>query len=167
MSVVTLSNSDHSTVVVTATTVVEGPSASAQSNNISKGSDGNKSNNSLSKGAIAGIVIGSIIGSFLLAAAIFFFLWRRRQQNSDLEETKHHQPYSFGDGGAMVLPVAAQRNNSLRNSSSSNDAQITDEYLQPSPVFGDNYGRIRLSNGSLPDLAQEHGPLRIVNPDSD
>ncbi|CAR22183.1 Wsc2p [Lachancea thermotolerans CBS 6340] len=168
VSVVTLSNNNRSTMYVTATTIVEAPSSSAQANASTKNNSNGKSKKSLSGGAIAGVVIGAIVGSFLIAATVFFLFWRRRnRREADLEETKQHQPYSFGGTGAVPLAGATRRNTSLNASSSSNDAQFTDEYLQASPTFEDSFGRIRLSNGSLPDVTQEHGPLRIVNPDSD
>ncbi|SCW01574.1 LAFE_0E02674g1_1 [Lachancea fermentati] len=163
LSVVTLSNNGLSTVFVTATTLVT-PSATSNAGTSGKNSSGKSA---LSGGAIAGIVVGVVVGSIAIAALIFFLLWRRRKdQHPDLEETKQHQPYSFGHNDVAPLP-GAHLNNSLHSGATDVDPILHDDLLRPSPVFEDNYGRIRLSNGSLPDVTQEHKPLRIVNPDSE
>ncbi|SCU81419.1 LAMI_0B06150g1_1 [Lachancea mirantina] len=162
VSVVTLSNSGRSTVIVTATTVVNSTPTGQTAN-----SKDTKRKSGLSGGSIAGIVVGVVCGAILVAAIVFFLLWRRRkQQESDMEETKQHQPYSFGDayhdGSSTGGNVPSER---LQGE----DISLSEDLLRPSAVFADNFGRLRLSNGSLPHVVPQAQarPLRIVNPDSD
>lgn len=145
-------------------------------------------------GTIAGAVVGSVAGVGAIAALVAFFLWhRRRQENEDHEDeftlsgpekdpNYHISPNPFTSGNATAGAVAAagmmpQNNNryshghqasnanTLNSHSTSNhDEYFTfenNEYLDPSTQ---DYGRRRLSDGSLPDMVQRNpGSLKVVN----
>lgn len=89
-----------------------------------------QSSRGLSGGAIAGIVVGSVVGGVLLVLAILaFVIWRRGRNNYDdpdhlnLEESKHYQPYSFGDENGDPVFVAQSDNSTWRIPSRSNTQQ--------------------------------------------
>ena len=153
---------------MTATSVVAATPSSTSAASINAKSSGSGSK-SLSTGAIVGIVIGVVVGVALVAAAILFFIWRHRKQKqaADLEQTKHYQPYSFGEKDAIILPAGG----STTTAPSSTPTPIYMPHADTSrtPFEGeqsreDDYARDRFSASSLPDVMQER-PLRIVNPD--
>ncbi|CCE66272.1 hypothetical protein TPHA_0P01140 [Tetrapisispora phaffii CBS 4417] len=113
-SVVTASdNGSQVLVYVTKTETFATTSAVASSNSISvNGKNSNSSSpNSLSSGDIAGIVIGVVFGTFFILAALIYANWRRKKhaKERDIEESKQHQPYSYGDVDAnpIILPERA------------------------------------------------------------
>lgn len=77
-------------------------------------------NGNLDGGTIAGIVVGVILGVVIILTGVGFFLWRRHvlNQEPDLEETKHYQPYSFGDADAMSIDSPSGNGSSWRKGSS-------------------------------------------------
>lgn len=116
-SVVSETNNQASTIYITRTSVYATDSSTASSTSTSvDGKSTTSKSKHLSGGAIAGIVVGVICGTVVLAAlAILYFVWKKRRQSSqqvDLEETKHYQPYSFGDADANpVLPRSTSSSN--------------------------------------------------------
>ncbi|CDF87658.1 BN860_11496g1_1 [Zygosaccharomyces bailii CLIB 213] len=99
------------TIYVT-TTSVQVSSLAAVSN--AYGKSANKKGSGMSGGAIAGVVVGVVVGVILIIACVLFFLWRRHlsHQEPDIEETKHYQPYSFGDADANPMAYPPSRNTS-------------------------------------------------------
>lgn len=113
-SVVSAPNQTPGTIFVTTTSLVQTVTPTAVVLN-SKNSGGSKGS-SISGGAIAGIVIGVVFGTFFLILGIYFFFFRRNNRKNnepDLEETKHYQPYSFGDENAtpIILPPSSSTSN--------------------------------------------------------
>ena len=113
-SVVSAPNQTPGTIYVTTTSLVQTVTPTAVVLN-SKNSSGSKGS-SISGGAIAGIVIGVVFGTFFLILAIYFCFFRRNNRKNnepDLEETKHYQPYSFGDENAtpIILPPSSSTSN--------------------------------------------------------
>lgn len=102
---------NEKTIYVT-TTSVQVSSLAAVSN--AYGKSANKKGSGMSGGAIAGVVVGVVVGVILIIACVLFFLWRRHisHQEPDIEETKHYQPYSFGDADANPMAYPPTRNTS-------------------------------------------------------
>ncbi|AGO11128.1 AaceriAFR349Wp [[Ashbya] aceris (nom. inval.)] len=174
--------SEGSTIVSTAAPVTQTVTNSAPSSTSTASDNPNSddlkknTNKSLSGGAIAGIVLGSLaVVAIFIALVAFIVLNRDRDDVSsepDLEEKRFHQPYSFGDQDPLPL-------NYTDPSSSSNSKHQTRSNSEQSAhhaLFADQapvahyqeagFGRPRLSNSSLPDVT-ENRPLRIANPDKD
>lgn len=191
-------------VVTSATTVTSGPaspsiievtttissSASSTANSNERTHNGSGSKNSLSGGAIAGIVIGVLAGVALLAAIAFLF-WKRRREEPAEEEDFYDvggvrqngfdgvnpNPYIDGRGTAGALAASGlaahdhHNSNTSRSYSSNNDdvfffdnmnSHRGDDALRPPD--SEEYGRRRLSDGSLPDMVQRNpGSLKVVN----
>lgn len=108
-------NSEGQTSYVT-TTALQLPSPYANANDkFASPKSGN-----LSGGAIAGIVVGVVLGAVIIVACAGCYLWRRHvvNQEPDLEETKHYQPYSFGDPDAMSVDSPSRNGSSWRKGSS-------------------------------------------------
>ena len=120
-AIVSTSDQHQETIFVTRTSVVERSSevataTAAASNNRSNST----SKQRLSGGAIAGIVIGVVFGVIFIVLILLFLIWRRRKSHDqlDLEETKHYQPYSFGDDDANPIgpPPSSGTTNWMRHS---------------------------------------------------
>ncbi|CAI1704739.1 hypothetical protein SEUBUCD646_0O00560 [Saccharomyces eubayanus] len=113
-TIVSTSGEHQETIFVTTTSVIERTSAVATADSsINKSNSNHKKG--LSGGAIAGVVIGVVFGVIFTIAILLFLVWRRRKSDDplDLEETKHHQPYSFGDEDAnpvRLLPSSGTTN---------------------------------------------------------
>lgn len=180
VSTVTLNESGSSSAsVIEVTTTVGSLSLSTASatNKLSS------SSSSLSGGAIAGVVIGALAGVALIAGLIFLFIWWRRRRAEEEENDESffdNKKNGFdsvapnplitrGTGMAGVVAGGAHaHNNSIttRSYSTNEDGFIiesgNDDYMhQPNE---EEYGRRRLSNGSLPDMANRNiTPLKVVN----
>ncbi|KAL2126301.1 hypothetical protein VTI74DRAFT_1225 [Chaetomium olivicolor] len=79
----------------------------------------------LAAGAIAGIVIGGVLGLIILATAVFFCLRKRRRGANDSPEHEHERPPSYTyPVGKAELPThsmaAAEMDGSPQSSTSSN-----------------------------------------------
>lgn len=137
------------TSVISASNVVQVITTTASS---ASGSDSSttsaSSSGGLSKGAIAGIAIGSIFGvASLVAVLILIFIkTRNSDQDDDDEDTVSASQEKF-----PTPPIH-------------NDFNYYG-FQQPVPPLMET-GHKRLSNGSLPDARHEK-TLRIVNPDDD
>lgn len=121
------SDQHQETIFVTRTSVVERTSAVATADSLSNKSNSN-SKRRLSGGAIAGIVIGVVFGVIFIILILLFLIWRRRkfEDQLDLEETKHYQPYSFGDEDANPIrpPPSSGTTNWMRHSRGNTAASI-------------------------------------------
>lgn len=104
-------------------------------------------NGGLGGGAIAGIVVGVVIGVLIIIVGAGFYLWRRHQLNQepDLEETKHYQPYSFGDADAMSVDSGSKNDSIWRKGSSATRASSHES--APTGFLSDS-----ISKGSLNSL---------------
>lgn len=145
-------------------------------------------------GTIVGAVVGSVGGVGVIAAIVGFFLWHRRRQDAEDHEDEftlsgpekdpnyHISPNPFTSGNGTAGAVAAagmvpQNNNryshgqqaSNANTLNSHSTSNHDEYFTfENNEYGDpatqDYGRRRLSDGSLPDMVQRNpGSLKVVN----
>ncbi|AEY98033.1 FAFR349Wp [Eremothecium gossypii FDAG1] len=178
---VTTRVSEGSTIISTAEPVTRTITGSAPSSTSSapehSTSDAPKKNSkSLSGGAIAGIVLGSLaLVAIFIALAVFIMVNRDRDDVSsepDLEEKRFHQPYSFGDQDPLPLNYTDPSS----TSNSRHQTRSTSEQSAHHALFADQapvahyqeagLGRPRLSNSSLPDVTANR-PLRIANPDKD
>ncbi|CCD22756.1 Wsc2p NDAI_0A06010 [Naumovozyma dairenensis CBS 421] len=117
-SVVTNSDQEAKTIIVTTTSIVETAVPSAMSNNtinaVNRGS--NSKSKKLSGGAIAGIVVGVVVGTILIIVLlVFIFFYRRRHDTVNIEENKQYQPYSFGDEDANPIFIPNSNNNNNNN----------------------------------------------------
>lgn len=152
------------------------------------GSNPNKKEKSslISGGSIAGIVVGCVAGVAIIGL-LFLWLWKRRRQNEDDEDdffsnnkensfNEKSNPFSAGSGAAGIAGAGVaghnhNNSNTTRSYSTSNDDAFFDppsqheldspsHYLQPP----NDYGRRRLSDGSLPDMVQRNPTsLKVVN----
>ncbi|CAR26316.1 ZYRO0B06820p [Zygosaccharomyces rouxii] len=112
-TLITRDNKDET--VLRTTTALELPSSYS---NIDKSTS--PKNGNLGGGAIAGIVVGVVLGVLVILAGAGFYLWRRHvlNQEPDLEETKHYQPYSFGDADAMSIDSPSRTGSTCHKGSS-------------------------------------------------
>ncbi|EDO17965.1 hypothetical protein Kpol_1054p11 [Vanderwaltozyma polyspora DSM 70294] len=181
-SVVTGSDNVQQTVFVTRTAVLTTSSSVATSgpDDIStngKGTSSGKSSN-LSGGAIAGIVVGVVAGTIIILLIIIFFYWRRRREhdNVDLEQTKQHQPYSFGDVDAnpVVAPervVSSKwRKPSRNNTHLSNDSDSSSKFIGlPNSSSSNNINDDSFNSGSVDSgpnlLHRPHYPSTVFEED--
>lgn len=126
-SVITAENQEPKTIYLTTTSLVQTvtPSLSSLNSKYNK----NKKSSSLSGGSIAGIVIGVVFGTLIIAVLAFLYFMSRHQKNKtpDLEETKQYQPYSFGDQDAnpVIIPPSSTTSN-WRRPSRNNTAMTAD-----------------------------------------
>lgn len=128
-------------------------------------------------------MIGSIAGVALIAVAIIFFLrWRRNRHidddDDDFFDSGHRKEPGFdsvtpnplmtrgvGVAGVGAAGVHAHNNSNTTRSYSTNDDGLLDPHMLDNDYLADEeYGRRRLSNGSLPDMADRTSkPLKVVN----
>ncbi|CAI4050809.1 Wsc3p SKDI_15G0530 [Saccharomyces kudriavzevii IFO 1802] len=155
-AVVSTSDQHQETIFITTTSVVERTSAVATADSLSNKSNSNHKK-SLSGGAIAGIVIGVVIGVISIILILLFLLWRRRKSEDplDLEETKHYQPYSFGDADANPVrpPPPSGAANWMRHSRGNTAGSIG-----TSNVYG-----LSLSNGANYSSPSSNTSGSVVN----
>ena len=170
-AIVTDSNNQERTVYVTATSVL------ATSIAISNGTNSHNYNNdgsnkstigkstALSGGAIAGVVIGSIAGTIIVLVILVLFYWKKRAvKEVDIEETKQHQPYSFGDVDANPIPVpersvsANWRKPSRNNTSLSSDSDSSDNGI---PTSSSSHN---LNDNSIHSTSLDSGINLIARP---
>lgn len=134
------------------------------------------------------MVIGSIAGVALIAGLILLFLrWRRNRDDDDDEDffdTGRNKEQGFDSvtpnplmsRGAGVAGVGAAGAHMHNNSSTTRSYSTNDDGLDHNgldhdfllPPLDEEYGRRRLSNGSLPDMADRMAdrrsqPLKVVN----
>ncbi|ONH66821.1 Cell wall integrity and stress response component 2 [Cyberlindnera fabianii] len=135
-------------------------SGAKTSTDTNKNDDDNGSNG-LSKGAIAGIAVGAVLGVLALFAIIIFFFLRHRRNNDDDDEDhysdKHTPPPVHNDFAPSQGATGGYGFNGY-------GAQDPFQTVPPVPFYATENGRKRLSNGSLPDARHEK-TLRVVNPD--
>ncbi|GEQ72242.1 hypothetical protein JCM33374_g5929 [Metschnikowia sp. JCM 33374] len=166
-------------------------SAGSNSNGASSNPNGSQKSTKVSGGTIAGAVVGSIAGLVFLFG--LFFLIFRWKKNRDAEEddedffdvgNKRAQagnfdsvpPNTFTSGGGAAGQTRAAtvgghaHNISATDRSYSSNAEDVFYYSNDAdrenyfPSNGEEYGRRRLSNGSLPDmLTRNPGSLQVVN----
>lgn len=169
--------------VIEVTTTVGGSSSvispTSSSSSLSQPSLSKK----MSGGAIAGAAVGSIAGVALIAAGIIFLLWKRRRDNDNEEEDF----FDMGDKDARmrgfdsVIPNTYTGNADAIESSAGNHTHSASDtsnsysthpdafhYSEQRDEFADpreeDFGRRRLSDGSLPDMvAKGPGSLKVVN----
>lgn len=136
----------------------------------------------MSGGGIAGVVIGTLAGVALIAL-LAFFLWRRKRRNDEDEDDDDdffalaHRKEGFDSvtpnplmprGAGAVGAVAAgshthNNSNTTRSYSTNEDGFIMEPTGGHDAMYGEEeYGRQRLLNGSLPDMANRP-PLKVVN----
>lgn len=150
-----------------------------------------KSSSGLSGGAIAGIVIGSVAGVGLIAGLALFFCWYKRRHDDDDDDDDNTTNFNETKGFQTVVPpnVApnpfvtknstikskhgkkSSLNNNSFNSTSEDyfmfddgriiNGQQQQDFASP-PYPTEDYGRRRLSDGSLPDMTTK-GELKVVN----
>lgn len=149
-SVVVVSTSKTSTAVVTVTQSASGSESSASDSSDSSDSSSTATTTSssssksatshkLSGGAIAGIVIGSLVGLAALIALVLFFCFRRRDDDDDDES--YNSQYDDKEYPAHLDNTATA-------------------FSPPS------IGARRFSDGSLSDSAvSPKRQLRVINPD--
>ncbi|OBA24223.1 WSC-domain-containing protein [Metschnikowia bicuspidata var. bicuspidata NRRL YB-4993] len=180
VSTVTSSPSGTSgSIVAVTTTVASGNSSSSSSSS----SETTKSLGVLG-GQIAGAVVGSIGGVAVVSLIVFFVLrWRKNRDEDDddddfvFSDNKRAQlgefdsvtPHTFVGGGAAAAAGTHTHNNSNTDrsySSNNEDAFYFANDAERDNYYANNteYGRRRLSNGSLPDmLTRNPGSLQVVN----
>lgn len=187
VSTVTSSPSGSSSAsVIEVTTTINTQSLTSSATGKLSGSSGK----SLSGGGIAGVVIGTLVGVALIAGLIFFLIWRRRRNNDEDDEdffdNGQGKEMGFdsvtpnplmprggvgmaGAAGAGAAYHTHNNSNTTRSYSTNEDGFVMesnqntygqDDYLRPPNE--EEYGRRRLSNGSLPDMANQT-PLKVVN----
>lgn len=170
-SVIQTSNGPVSTILVTETSVISTATAS-MSGITNVNSNSNKATNGhghkLSGGAIAGIVIGVVFGTFFLLALAIFFFWRRRHNkndtegNLDLTENKQYQPYSYGED--EVIPVVVPPTNTLkRNATKYSVASKPWGFVSRSPKPSDSSRSSRSHNGSGNLLNEEPKSKTLID----
>ncbi|EDK41008.2 hypothetical protein PGUG_05106 [Meyerozyma guilliermondii ATCC 6260] len=154
----------------------------------------NGSSKSLSGGGIAGVVVGSLAGVCLIAGLLFFLWYKKRHSEDDhddeftLSGPNEKDQYSIGPnpfmssaaagagagaaGAAGASAVKGHGYHSSSGDSHSFDSTHNDEFLferyppmpQEAPNQTANFGRRRLSNGSLPDMITRNpNSLKVVN----
>lgn len=162
-------------------------SSEAGSNDDDEGGGGG-----LSGGAIAGIVVGSVAGVGLLAAGALFFLWYKRKHGDDQDDEDGFDLSPPANEKYNVNPnpfvgPAVGKNGTVNSRHTKNPSNNTgsytsnDEYymfnahpggydqggntnvngFEP-PYPTEDFGRRRLSDGSLPDMAAKSS-LKVVN----
>ncbi|CUM62631.1 uncharacterized protein PRCAT00000185001 [Priceomyces carsonii] len=170
--------STSSTSTANASKTTHASTTSSNEHNETK--DNKDSGKSLSGGGIAGVVVGSIAGAAILAAGLIFFICHRRRSDDDKDDeftlSGPEQEKSETFGGAAGSHV--QHNHQASNgqmlgsfaSTQNDDLFIYGPSAHPNDMTGDHsmpiadFGRRRLSNGSLPDMVQRnHGSLKVVN----
>ncbi len=111
-----------------------------------------KSNNQgLSKGAIAGIAVGVTVAVLALIGLLVFIFIRTRRSQDDDDDEQREKPST---------PIHNDMSFYQRNQQHSLDG-----FDQPTPIINTtDFGRKRLSNGSLPDERHQK-TLRVTNPD--
>ncbi|KAM9907780.1 hypothetical protein OXX79_000767 [Metschnikowia pulcherrima] len=185
VSTVTSSPGGSSNSVLEVTTTVGPASTSSSSNtgNSSQNTNASKKSSGVSGGTIAGAVVGSVAGVALISALVFFLLRWRKNRESEADDdffdvgNKHAQsgfdsvpPNTFmaGAGGVAAAGSHTHKNSNTDRSYSSNNEDVfyyANENDRENYYPGnEEYGRRRLSNGSLPDmLTRNPGSLQVVN----
>ena len=168
-SVIQTSNGPVSTILITETSVISTATSSATGAinlNANKSTDGH--GHKLSGGAIAGIVIGVVFGTFFLAALAIFFFWRRKQNKGDeegdldLTENKQYQPYSYGED--EVIPVVVPPTNTIkRDTTRYSVASKPWGFVSRSPKPSESSRSSRSHNGSGNLLNEEPKSKSIID----
>lgn len=86
-----------------------------------------KPGSKLSSGAIAGIVVGSVLGVALIAGLIFFFLWRKRKAERKRREAERASYRASSIGGTTINDEVMSM-------------QQRQEYFKPPPGMAEVHG---------------------------
>lgn len=172
-----------SAVPIRTTVVTAAPaSSSAASGNNDDKDDKKHQSKSLSGGSIAGIVVGSVAGVGLAAAGfIFLYCYRKRNGEDNDDEFTLSAPNERGSlndihqPNPFVITNGApnqHQDGSLGTNLYSLETSVPDDYFRNSYAApatmqhtdrpSNEYGRRRLSDSSLPDMAASN-PLKVVN----
>lgn len=173
----------NSGTVTTITTTSQPSPTSSESSNNDNDDDKKQKKSGLSGGAIAGIVVGSVAGIGIIGLLAFLFLIKRR--NSDDEEdddfnekdingftlagpTKNYgnditpNPFVTKNSTIKSKHTKNQSFNSHSFNSNNEDFMFSNPNNEGLPYPMEDYGRRRLSDGSLPDMVTK-GSLKVVN----
>ncbi|RKP32472.1 hypothetical protein METBISCDRAFT_21456 [Metschnikowia bicuspidata] len=169
--------------VIEVTTTISG-SSSSSSKPTSLQSSSPPTSNSMNGGQIAGAVVGSIAGVLIIGALAYFF-WRNNK-NDDLDDVHFFDigkkdarmrgfdsviPNNYLENLGGVDGVAAAGHHTHSTSDTSHSYSSNPEALHYAgdrdelpTLREENFGRRRLSDGSLPDMvARGPGSLKVVN----
>lgn len=122
------------------------------------------SSRSLSSGGIAGVVVGVVAGVGIIAGVVFLFLHRKRNRD-DPDDGAHLDITEKNDGFDSTHPYKGSLG------TSDGDRYMGDSlnnYIVPDPrhesAYYPEYGRRRLSDGSLPDMVERKpSGLKVIN----
>lgn len=142
-------------------------SASSSSASPSSSSSSSSSSDGLSKGAIAGIAVGSVIGVFgIIGLIIGCFCYLRHQNDDDDDDNALDES---GSSIANKFNSDKPIHNDFQFYGSQMNSNTNNQFQNPNAPFfsfDEINGHKRLSNGSLPDARHEK-TLRVVNPDDE
>ncbi|KAG7899481.1 hypothetical protein KL935_003791 [Ogataea polymorpha] len=156
----------QTSIIYITQSVATATSASAAASSSSASSANNRSTG-LSKGAKAGIAVGSILGALLLLGLLLLFLFWRRRQRDDRDNLSEKRASSIL-ASSPRQPPAGSRGAAAGIGANAFGFMSEDDRLDMPGTSR------RFSDGSLPDAAAgaavppnsaRQGGLRVVNPD--
>ncbi|CAH6723209.1 protein Slg1p [[Candida] jaroonii] len=176
----------NSGTVTTITTTSQPSATSSESSSNDDNDDNNdkkQKKSGLSGGAIAGIVVGSVAGIGIIGLLAFLFLIKRRnaddEEDDDFNEkdingftlagpSKNYgnditpNPFVTKNSTIKSKHTKNQSFNSHSFNSNNEDFMFSNPNNEGLPYPMEDYGRRRLSDGSLPDMVTK-GSLKVVN----